>query len=238
MKLEFDVISWGAWNPLFSEKQTWISEQITPSFNDTNTFPALLQFNKMQKRRFSRLTKLMLSVAFDCVDTLQCPAVFASRHGELTRTVGLLEDIAKKESLSPIAFSQSVHNTSSGLFSILQKNTHAFTSIAAMDQTLVMAAAETFSQVITKNIPVLLTFAQEPVPDIYKHFFEINQETIALAMLLDQKSEVSGVKLALTNILPEPTPDTIHYTQLMNAIAKEQELHGLLEGWYWHVYKE
>ncbi len=238
MNFEFNVASWGAWNPQHLSKDDWVNNEVAPVFDDINASPVLSQFSKMQKRRFSRLTKLMLSAAFDCVGDLNYSAVFASRHGELTRTISLLEDIAQKESLSPIAFSQSVHNTGSGLFSILQKNTHVFTSIAAMNQTFAMAAAETYSQTVNLQKPVLLTFAQEPTPEIYQKFINDQQEVISVALLLSQKTATPGIKLALTNIMPKQKVDTIHYAQLIDAIAKEQELQGELEGWYWHVFKE
>ena len=109
MIFSFYVTEWGAWNPETPDKASWLAQTVFPFIGESSVSPDLPQVKKMQKRRFSRLTKLMLSAAYDCVDHLHYPAVFASRHGELNRTVKLLKDIVTKDSLSPTAFSQSVH---------------------------------------------------------------------------------------------------------------------------------
>ena len=137
MQLVFDILSWGAWSVDFQHKESWQHWHKNPaSSSDNKASPALAHVPAMQRRRFSRLTKMMLTAAYDCQPAKDCRSIFASRHGELTRTLGLLQDIVSKEALSPLAFSQSVHNTASGIYGIVSGNTAASTSIAAGEETL------------------------------------------------------------------------------------------------------
>ena len=58
-------------------------------------------------------------------------AVFVSRHGELARSMTLLQALADGQALSPTDFSMSVHNTAAGLCSIQGKAAIPMTSLAA-----------------------------------------------------------------------------------------------------------
>ena len=63
----------------------------------------------------------MLKVAFGCAGPellLALPTVFASRHGDTTTTIELLECLAREKPVSANQFSHSVHNTQAGLFTI------------------------------------------------------------------------------------------------------------------------
>ncbi|RLV60519.1 3-oxoacyl-ACP synthase [Parashewanella curva] len=238
MKIEFDVLSWGVWSPNAGTQESWQTTTVLPCFKNGSVSPVLGNVGKMQTRRFSVLTKMMLSAAFDCVDDIKYPAVFASRHGELARTTELLKSISLKESLSPTAFSQSVHNTASGLFSILQKNTEALTSIAAGEQTFTMAAIESYAQSSALNNPVLLVFGQDEIPEAYQDFFASDSEVISLALLINLRSSNKGCKLIIEPSTNGRNSDTIKYVDVMNAITKEDSLNGVLEGWAWTIYQE
>ena len=105
---------WSAWTP--------------PAEPDVSVLPPLL------RRRCSRMTRAMLHVAFGVatIDELATlPAVFGSRHGELTATVGLLETLARGQALTAAGFSHSVHNAPVGLFSIATRNRGITSAVAA-----------------------------------------------------------------------------------------------------------
>jgi hypothetical protein len=78
----------------------------------------------------SNLSKMAVQAALKLSGAGADLLVFGSRHGELVRTRKLLTAIADNEVLSPTAFSQSVHNTSAGLYSIIA-GTHAPSSSLA-----------------------------------------------------------------------------------------------------------
>ncbi|WP_082627241.1 beta-ketoacyl synthase chain length factor [Colwellia sp. TT2012] len=72
-----------------------------------------------QLRRLSPFSK----IALHCLDMpaalkQNLPLIFASQHGDLAKTITLIKDAALGENLSPTKFSLSVHNATTGLFSI------------------------------------------------------------------------------------------------------------------------
>lgn len=243
MQLRFSILSWGAWAPNYQQHddwQTWCkhSAETTKEASPTDSIsPALPQVPAMQRRRFSRLTKMMLDVSFQCDTPPNCRSIFASRHGELHRTIGLLEDIIAKQPLSPLGFSQSVHNTGSGIFGILHNNTAPSTSIAAGTETLSQAMVEAFAQLHQSTEPLLLIFGDDPVPPVYDEFTQEYELPLALGFTLAPACHRSSVKLTLSQLTQaqqQVTP-ALSYGMLIHALATSQNIAGCLSHWHWSV---
>ncbi len=146
----------------------------------------------MVRRRLSTLSKSALKVAHDCVaDLPQARIVFASRHGELRRTAGILADIENAEPVSPTAFSLSVLNAMSGVFSIARGDTSPAIAVSAGPATLGLALLEAHAQYVSDPAsPVLLVYADEPAdPRFGAVADEIDER--ALAILLDGSASAS-----------------------------------------------
>ncbi|NNM58892.1 MAG: hypothetical protein HKM04_03675 [Legionellales bacterium] len=95
------------------------------------------------RRRCSQASKIALSVAMQAIKSQSIDyAIFCSQHGEISHTLALLEQISQEEALSPTWFSQSVHNTASGLFTLCQHMTQSVTSIAAGKNTFLAGMIE------------------------------------------------------------------------------------------------
>jgi hypothetical protein len=125
----------------------------------------------LQRRRMSRLTKMALRVAIDAAqvrpDRLDY-VVFASQHGELNTTLGLLAQLAAGETLSPTSFAQSVHNTAGGTWALICGEHVNVTSIAAGVMTFPMALLD--AAVFLRLYPaarVLVVYCDERLPDLY-----------------------------------------------------------------------
>ncbi|WP_137223571.1 MULTISPECIES: beta-ketoacyl synthase chain length factor [Shewanella] len=192
MHLVFDLLSWGAWSPDFQTAESWQQwQQPNSNLSPKPDSPALKHIPAMQRRRFSRLTKMMLTAAHQCQPDNHCRSIFSSRHGELTRTLGILKDIAQQQALSPTAFSQSVHNTASGIFGIVNNNTAASTSVAAGEQTLIQALVEAYAQLAQSPQPVLVVFGDDPVPPVYSEFTHEVELPLALGLYLAPLNNVS-----------------------------------------------
>ncbi|MGL6259502.1 beta-ketoacyl synthase chain length factor [Vibrio sp. WXL103] len=117
-------------------------------------------------RRSSPLTKQVLAFSDFVFSSVPSFLIFATRHGELARTMSLLHSIAEQSELSPTQFAQSVHSTAPGILTIANKEPVPFTTICAGQQTLVMALVEAVSYI--RNHPdseVCVIFADERVPD-------------------------------------------------------------------------
>ncbi|AZQ51606.1 beta-ketoacyl synthase chain length factor [Burkholderia cenocepacia] len=147
--------------------------------------PGVEALDPMVRRRLSRLSRLALQVAYDCAGTENpVRVVFASRHGELVRTTGILADIGAAEPVSPTAFSLSVLNAVTGIFGIARRDRSAATAVAAGHETLGYALLEAYSQYETSPAsPVLLVYAHEPADPVYGDIDD-DPDSMGLAILL------------------------------------------------------
>lgn len=154
--------------------------------DSSSVVPEVAFVEPMLRRRLSRLAKMSLRVAHDCAhDIPDVRFVYASRHGELTRTTAMLGDLANDEGLSPAAFSMSVLNASAGLFSILQRNTAPSTALSAGAASFGYGLLEACLQLADKpEQPVLLVYADEPPPAIYRETEMSAWPAHAIALLL------------------------------------------------------
>ena len=251
MHLEFNLLSWGAWSPDFQTAESW-QQWLYPNDNASPKpdVPALKHIPAMQRRRFSRLTKMILTAAYQCQPDNHCRSIFASRHGELTRTLGLLNDIAAQQALSPTAFSQSVHNTASGIFGIVNNNTATSTSVAAGEQTLTQALIEAYAQLAQSPQPVLMVFADDPVPPVYSEFTHEVELPLALGLYLaplnslnDQAAKATILKvsdhpLELRHLginIHQGEQANICLSELIHNIASKTNIQGKLCQWYWSL---
>ncbi|MFQ6371993.1 beta-ketoacyl synthase chain length factor [Shewanella sp. YIC-542] len=232
MQLTFSLLRWGAWAPDYQQPQDW---QHWPAVTaaPSSPSPKLPQVPAMQKRRFSHLTKMMLEAALQTRAPAQCRSVFASRHGELHRTATLLADVLQQQPLSPMGFSQSVHNTASGVFGIVTQNQAATTSIAAGEHSLSQAMMESWGLLTEDPAPLLLVFGDEPVPEVYQSFTNEPEYPLALALLLAPTTQEGMARITLTPCRPDSTP--LRYGQLLHALASQMPLSGHLAGMHWQL---
>ncbi len=189
----------------------------------------------MLRRRLSLLAKMALKVAYDCVHDL--PAVrlvYASRHGELTRTTSMLDDLAAGESISPTAFSMSVLNSSAGLFSILRHDTTSSTAISASAESFGNGLLEAFMQLVEDpDRPVLLVYADEPAPGVYGQIEPEDSSAHAIGMLL-QSGALNTI--TCTSVLGNQTPSRESQSRAFLRClegAPTSLWHGASMSWEW-----
>ncbi|OAN11018.1 3-oxoacyl-ACP synthase [Photobacterium jeanii] len=145
----------------------------------------------MARRRMSKLSKIAVQAAIaasqeQAIDYI----IFSSRHGELTRTVQLLKDIIAGEDASPTAFSQSVHNTAAGLFTILTKQAIPVSSLSAGENTFPSALIEAYAYLAQHpKHKVLVVDFDEPTPQDYHSFTSETYQGYAVAMVIEQGDE-------------------------------------------------
>ena len=177
--MELYIKSWALWMP--------------PEFGINNIAataqPELSHIPAMTRRRLSKLTKQAFEVAINAstdAAPAPLPTVFASRHGDLHKTLQLLQQLAAAEELSPSQFALSVHNAISGQFSIYSQNQADSNAIAAgadsLHYALLDAAARLQQDASVEQI--LVVYADEPVPAAYQSFCQDPSVPVALALLL------------------------------------------------------
>ncbi len=197
----FSIINWNAWAPGLESAACWQewSNGNKSISDDYSLSPVLNNIPVMQTRRLSNLTKMSLKVALESGNGYeQLESVFASRYGEWEQTVKLLRSISSKEETSPAGFSMSVHNTAGGIYSILSKNTAAYTALASCSATFDSALVEALGRLQTQDY-VLMVIAEEAMPAIYEGIFPKPIEPYAIAFLLGKKDNKKAIgKFSLT----------------------------------------
>ena len=113
------ITRWSAWSPGIETAAAWRAWARSPvplakeGAPDAKFLPAML------RRRCTPLTRTMLTAAWGCLEPEELPtlrSVFASRHGSINESIGLLENVVRREKLSPAVFSHTVHNAQAALF--------------------------------------------------------------------------------------------------------------------------
>ena len=184
--LALSIARWQAWAPDGPDDGDWLTwlgathgADIADAKPDVSFLPALL------RRRLDRSGRMALAVAGGCLAEGEAmPAIFASRHGPLHRTVELLETLVRDEPLSPALFSLAVHNGVAGLFSIARADTSPNTSVAAGPATLAAAFWEAAGQLADGAKTVLLVYVSEPVLEIYIPCIAADEPLFAWAGIL------------------------------------------------------
>lgn len=188
----------------------WISDSEALGAVMPSAIAAELQLPEvpvMVRRRMSRLSRMALRVAFDVAAGQQLPSVFASRHGELHRTMELFAQLCQREPLSPMGFAQSVHNTASGLYAIVAANTQPCTLISAGPTTLMMALLEALALSRDLASPVLLVQADEQLPAAYQPFVDEQELDLALALVVSSQPLDAGERWQLQQQPAQPTAE-------------------------------
>jgi hypothetical protein len=150
------------------------------------------------RRRLSFLDRIALHVANACVaEGEPVHLVFASRHGELARSAELLAQLARGELPSPMSFSLSVLNAAAGLYGIARKDRSPATAISSAEATFPLALVEGAAQA-QKNpdAAVVVAFADEPPPDVYKSLIDSPRNAHAIAVRLEAKNAQKRVELS------------------------------------------
>ncbi|GLT18738.1 hypothetical protein GCM10007938_25190 [Vibrio zhanjiangensis] len=171
IKISFNIDAWLANSPGFTttdDWKQWASSGRWPeeSLLNVSDIPA------MMRRRMSQVSKLAVKTAIELLKHHDVSyLIFSSRHGELHRSVTLIENILKGEETSPMAFAQSVHNTAAGLTTIATKQPIPLTSISASENTFQSALIEAW--LFLQDNPskkVLVVDFDEPLPKPYSEF--------------------------------------------------------------------
>lgn len=252
---EYSVKSWSAWAPGLENESTWQSwanNQLAVDV-ESDQVPALKFVKPMQRRRLSRLSKVALQLAHDCLSKLPESlivdrTVFCSRHGEFNRNRLITESILKNEDVSPTAFSLSVHNAASGLYSLIHNDRTPSVSIAAGEDTLM-------SGLIEANLPialgeaeqVLLVYYDEPLAGAYAKFDTGLTFPYGIAMLLGGTNYESTEQLTLqreplnTKSTSTPNssddsnsePQALAFLKFLLSEESSVEISGVKSSWLW-----
>jgi hypothetical protein len=182
--LRFSINNWSAWAPTLQSTEDWrLWAKGEKTLNASIETPQVKFVAPLLRRRLSHLSKMALAVCEDCLkdQSRNIPIIFTSRHGELNRTLSIVEAMLRKQPLSPTDFSLCVHNTPPSLYTIVANSDSSATALAASDS-FTYAFVESVGYLLD-NPQVLFIYADDSVPELYHDVVDFHYP-IALAFLL------------------------------------------------------
>ncbi|MBP8188382.1 MAG: beta-ketoacyl synthase chain length factor [Aeromonas sp.] len=184
--LSFSLLDSQALSPGLADEAAWQAWAQQGRWPVDPPFPATPLLPMMMARRLSQGSRLAVQVG---LSLLACHAIdyaiFVSRHGELARSVTLLQALADGQALSPTDFSMSVHNTAAGLCSIQGKAAIPMTSLAAGENGLMAGLTEAVCALQAGARRVLLVAFEGPVPEFHRPWLADEAPPHALGLVLE-----------------------------------------------------
>ncbi|WP_261874768.1 beta-ketoacyl synthase chain length factor [Vibrio rarus] len=234
-KLQFNIDAWNAYSPGVStpaEWRLWAQSGTWPE--ESKLVTALIP--PMMRRRMSNLSKLAVQTTLELLDEHEVDyLVFSSRHGELHRSVQLINDIVQGEQASPMAFSQSVHNTAAGLATIAAKKPIPVTSIAASQNTFHSALVEAWSYLQSyPSHKVLVINFDEPLPDAYTIYENQVYRGFGLGLVLSSGDKISATKQTTNDTARSPLPQALTFMRHFLSENANWTISSPLQKWQWH----
>lgn len=187
-EVTLSLIRGAAWTPNISPEH-WAAWAQGDNENQqaSDAAPALSFIPAMQRRRLSRPARMAIEVAVNCLAGERADyLVWSSRHGDSVKTLSSLDNLYNSNTLSPTAFSTSVHNAAVGLYAILCTDTTPALSLSAGSESLSQACWEAAS-LLGSGIAqrVLIVCYDEPAATPYQRFMTTPETAFALALLVD-----------------------------------------------------
>lgn len=237
-RFQITINDWAVFSPSRMKREEWLAWAGGGADGNPEACykPDLAWVNAMLRRRLSPMGKAALWTAGQMLGEQRpepIATVFASRHGEVGRTVKLLRDLAVQAPLSPASFSLSVHNAIGGIHSIANKVFSPVTAISAGPDTLCAALLEAYAQLRCspdKNREVLCVFYDDPLPPPLCGLNQTPSEVQALAFRVGLANAGTGILLDFSLAqLPEgdrqaETQACAHGDRFLRFLLKDDEV--------------
>ena len=242
-----NLIQWSAWSPTVETESDWKSWVTKPVLLPVNGSPKLPFIPAIRRRRLSKLGRMIMQVVFrfrDVIDLSEVNSVFASHHGELETTLELTDLLIEEELFSPQKFSHSVHNTTSGLFSIEASNREATTALSGGEASFCYGFLEALTmQYRFPEQKTLLVVADESVPACFKQYGRTPEFPYAVAFLFsgdnnqgDYRLKLSLYPCTIQEQTPDPTlkfPQALLFLRWLLSTEKRFTLFHHRQSWTW-----
>lgn len=170
---DFRVCRWAAWAPGLETQEAWGAWLAAPvwPWTPTDAVAPLAEVPAMTRRRIDPQGRAALQVAWVAQGAEPTgPVVFASRWGEIARSVDLLRQLSQGEALSPTAFSLSVHNAASAVYSIARGDRANYTAVSAGPASAAAGVCEALGLLAQGASQVLVVSVEAALPEPYQGF--------------------------------------------------------------------
>lgn len=184
----------------------------------------------MVRRRLDPLGRAALQVAFWAQGAESTgPVVFASRWGEIARSVSLLHQLAEGEPLSPTVFSLSVHNANSAVYSIARGDQANYSAISAGPCSAAAGLCEALGLLADGAPQVLVVSVESALSQPYQSFESHALPLRAWAVLIENGDDIcletAPIQFKARHELP-PDLATLHFLVGTPSALRQS-------GWHW-----
>lgn len=166
-----DADKWRAWargeTPLADHEETAAVRMMPP----------------LLRRRAYPLGRAALETLYaPMLDYASQPIVFCSRHGEISRSLALLQALAAEGLISPQEFSMAVHNAIPGLFLIAKQSRAPVAALASENRLVLSGMVEALALIADGASSVILVFCDAPLPMLFRPFSDGEPVCFAFAL--------------------------------------------------------
>ncbi len=201
---------WAAWAPGLEDPEAWRSWAADPKPLGREGMPDARFLPAMLRRRCTPLSKILLKAAMEGspeANRDQLRTVFSSRHGSINESVGLIENVARAEKLSPAKFSHTVHNAQAGLFSIASGNRCASSSLSAREDSFGCGWLEALTHLEREPTrDVLFVIGDVPLDPVFASLVDEPAAAYGVSFVLTGKPQGPGIE---TTVLPAPEKSSV-----------------------------
>jgi Beta-ketoacyl synthase, N-terminal domain len=228
--VRFSIASQAAWAPGIETPAAWRAWADDPFVITGSNEPGVKAMTPMLRRRAGFIGKMALEVAYQCLDgRMDVPTVFCSHHGEVSRSVDLLTDLANGEPLSPTAFGLSVHNATAGLFSIARNDRANAIALAAGRSSVEHAVIDACGLLADGEPAVLLVTYDGLVPTLYAPFCDGNEQPYAWAWLM-QAAQDNAAAISLSwSVAPDAVLPAAQFSAGLEVLGFQLRQDSMLE---------
>jgi hypothetical protein len=187
LDLRLRVLDWEAWAPGLEAKHAWRAWAATGAGlgHPDTAAPSAAAVAPLLRRRAGLSDRLALELAWRLAPGGgDLPCVFASRHGQIVRSVGLLQAVAEQAPLSPMDFSVSVHNATAGLYTISAGDRAPASAVAGGLEALGGALLDAQGRIEEGAERVLVVYHDEAPPAVLDGRWDGEAAGWALGLLL------------------------------------------------------
>ena len=234
--MKCSIKDWAAWTPGLETKEDWQTWFKNGEINKQENSPDISFMPRLLRRRLSRMTKMALNVANKCAQNKpNLYNIFCSGRGEYDHSFKVMNEICAGDDLSPAAFSASVHNTSQGLFSILQANQQPALFLSGNSDSLEQAVSIACAKLADGEEEVLVVYYDDLLPDIYSQEAQALSRPLALAMLLENKNMTPI--LDITHKVNEADNDRVNSAWMLIELILQDKTTSTFQqaSWQWSV---
>jgi hypothetical protein len=240
--INFSVADWAAWAPGLETPAAWQAWAQAPWPPQGDATPALPEVPAMQRRRIERLGRMAVQVAYWCsrAEADGVPLVFASRHGDVQRSLDLLQQQASGTPMSPTQFGLSVHNAIAALYSIVRGQRGNYLALAAGKASAEAALIEACGLLADGEEEVLVVVYDVPLPAAYTA--HADEADAAFAWAWRVRAPATGAALSLAWAADEQAISTAGHAALpaglqplrfLLADTDEHQQHADGLRWHW-----